>query len=829
MKTGMIILTAAAVMAFGAAAIAEVQTNKLEESIGRLTSYTYGNTKGVDLRWVELQIGMASGDKSVRGRIEQKLIDALAAATTNDAKQFFCRQLRTIGTARAVPQLESMLRDSEISHMARYALGRIDAPEAGKALHRALGKTSGKIKAGIINTLVNVNYTKASTDILKFVGDSDKNVSIAAIKTAGAFGGKSAVKMLQKARPFAAKDVKVEIDAALLSCASKFIAAGDNSLASAIYTEFYSDKYPEHLRVAGLRGLATTRGEEAADILVEAIKGDDPALRRNAIGMMALIKGKKTTDAFVKLSKSLPPDGQELIVRSLAERGDVSAVPAVIDMTASEHENVRQAALEALGDIGTPQSIKYLARAAASGSREERIARASLVRMRGPGIDKAFISEISSGEPTSRVAVIRAIGQRGSDEPFATLHKVAKADSDASVRREAVLSMSRVGKSSDIDILLKLAIAPKEAGDRSAIERAIVIMFNKIGDKSAQADPVIAALKKAPNEAKPVLLSLLVRPATSEALEVVRAYVKSSNSKVSDAAIRALGQWPNAAPSEQLYQIASRSSNPIHKVLALRSYIRMAPLTREPMAAYINAMKLASRKDDIRLVLGGLHYAGSLEALEMAEKYMTDDALKAEAYMAGVKVANVFCWQDGARARITLNRVIAEAPNDSIRNQARKVINKMAKYKGLVVAWRGAGPYTIDGVNDGRKVFERPFAPEKNPDAKDIVWKVILPEFEGDNRINLEKTFGGIDYCCAYLRTVVHCPAAQDVKIGWSVDDYIRGWMNGQPIEGNKTKLHAGANTLMLKVGDHGGGWNFRCQLLRPDGSPIDGLRFEME
>ena len=124
MKTRMIILTAAAVMAFGAAAIAEVQTNKLEESIGRLTSYTYGNTKGVDLRWVELQIGMASGDKSVRGRIEQKLIEALAGATTNDAKQFFCRQLRTIGTARAVPQLESMLADPEISHMAELTLPR---------------------------------------------------------------------------------------------------------------------------------------------------------------------------------------------------------------------------------------------------------------------------------------------------------------------------------------------------------------------------------------------------------------------------------------------------------------------------------------------------------------------------------------------------------------------------------------------------------------------------------------------------------------------------------------------------------------------------------
>ena len=829
MKIRTIILMAAAVMAFGAAAIAEVQTDKLEESIDKLKSYTYGNTNGVDLRWVELQIGMASGDKSVRSKVEQKLIAALAVTTTNDAKQFYCRQLRTIGTARCVPQLESMLTDPDISHMARYALGRIDAPEAGKALHRALGKTSGKIKAGIINTLVKANYTRASADILKLVGDSDKNVSLAAIKASGAFGGKFAVKALQETRPSAAKNVKVEIDAALLSCAAKFVAAGDNSSAIAIYTEFYSDKYPEHLRVAGLRGLATTRDEKAADLLVDAIKGDDPALRRNAIGMMALIKGKKTTDTFVKLSKSLPADGQELIARSLAERGDVSAVPAVIDMAASEHENVRLAALETLGDIGTPESIKYLAKAAASGSREERIARASLVRMRGPGIDKAFISEISSGDPAGRVEVIRAVGQRGSDEPFATLLKVAKADSNASVRHEAILSMGRIGFPVQLPTIVNLAVAPRESGDRSAAERAIVIMFSKIADTDAQAAPVMEALKTAPDDAKAVLLSLLTRPATATALQAVRAAVKSSNNVVSDAAIRALGNWPNAAPADELYRIASNSSNQVHKILALRSYIRMAPLTTDPTDAYVKAMKLATRTDEIKLVLGGLHFAGSLTALEMAEKYMTDEALKAEAYLAAVKVANVYCWQDATRARSVLDKAIAEAPSDHIKNQAREVINKMAKYAGLVIAWRGAGPYVINGTNHGETIFKTPFAPEKDPNARDIVWKVILPEFEGDNRINLEKTFGGIDYCCAYLRTVVRCPAAQDVKIEWSVDDYIRGWMNGQPIEGNKAKLNAGANTLMLKVGDHGGGWSFRCQLLRPDGSPIDGLRFEME
>ncbi len=809
--------------------IGAVETDKLVSLIDTLKSYKYGNSGGVDLRWVETQVGMASQDPGVRVQVEQKLIEVLAAATTNDAKQFLCRQLRTIGTEKAVPQLESMLTDPEISHMARYALGKIDAPEAGEALHRALKKTSGKVKAGIINTLVQVNYGKALGDFMKHIGDSDKDVSIAAIRATGHFPCKSSVSALRRTRRSADKDIQVEINAALLTSAEIFLANGDKKRSAAIYEDFYFGEYPGYLRVAGLRGLASARGEEAAGLLVEAIKGDDVDLRRNAIGMMALIKGRKTTDIFVKLSKSLPADGQEQIVRSLAARGDVSAVPAIIEMTGNEHENVRLAALEALGDIGTEEAIKYLAKSAATaGDREKRIARASLVRMKGEGIDEAFISAINSNDSVSRIEVIRAIGQRGDQKPFSTLHKVAKTDTDESVRREAILSMGRVGKATDLETLVQLAVTPKDPGDRSTIEKAVVIVFNKIEDENSQAAPVIAALKKAPNEAKPVLLSLLTRCATSKALDSVRTCVKSSDNKVSDAAIRALGQWPDAAPAGQLYQIASSSTNPVHKVLALRSYIRMAELMQEPMAAYNKAMKLASRTDEIRLVLAGLHHAGSLEALEMAEKYMSDENLKAEAYMAAVKVSNVYCWQDGKRARATLDKIIADAPNDNIRNRARDVIKKMERYKGLVAVFKGAGPYRLKGVNDGRRVFETAFPPEKNPDAEEVRWQIVIPEFEGDNRINLHRTFGNMDYCCAYVRTIIHSPVEQDARIKCEADDYIRAWLNGKQVI-QDIKLQRGANDFMLKVGDHGGGWNFKCQILKTDGSKLEGLKFGLK
>ena len=59
----------------------------------------------------------------------------------------------SIGTAESVPALAALLPDKDLSHMARYALERIPAPEAGAALRDALPKLSGALKVGVIGSL----------------------------------------------------------------------------------------------------------------------------------------------------------------------------------------------------------------------------------------------------------------------------------------------------------------------------------------------------------------------------------------------------------------------------------------------------------------------------------------------------------------------------------------------------------------------------------------------------------------------------------------------------------------------------------------------------
>ncbi len=803
---------------------AQIDLDKLTQSIDILKDYKYDQSQGVDLVWVEKQVGMASADRTVRTKVEQALIKSLKSAKTNDAHQFLCRQLRTIGTAQSIPALAALLTDPDMSHMARYALGRIDAPEAGKALHEALGKTSGKIKAGIINTLAMIGYPQALTDFIQLAERGDTEQRMAAIKALGQFANPTVVSKLKRIRLSSSKSIRVEVDAALLRVADGCVDAENDELAIAIYTDFYRGKHPEHLRTAGLKGLARASGlKVTVDLLVEAIKGNDVHIRSSAIAMLAQIRGKNITDTFVDLLKTVPADAQALIIRSLATRADVSATPAIMDMTRSDHASVRNAALEALGDIGTPQAIGCLAQNAASAQ----VARTSLVRIRGKGIETAMISAINTGSPESRIEVIRAIGQRLDHGPFDVLHQVAQTDSERSIRREAILSMGRIGQATDLNRLIRLTVTPKSPGDRDSLERAIVMVFNKMDNKDAQATPVLTALAAAPSEAQDSLLRLLVKPATDPALAAVRQAVTSPHTEVSDAAIRVLGQWPNSAPVEQLYEIASTSTNPIHRILALRGYVRLIPLTQDPTTGYIKALKLTRRPDEVKLVLGGLHHAGTLKALEIAESYMANPDIKADAYLAATKVASVYCWQDRKRAQITLDKVIAAAPNSNTRNQARDVIRKMDRFKGVIAVWKGVGPFTVPGLHSGPGVFSTVFAPEENFDAGNIAWRIIQPDIDGNGRIDLEKTFGRIDYCAAYLRTTIHSPKDQQARLKWGVDDHIKGWLNGKPTNDGLIQLKKGANTFILKLGDHGGGWNFGCELLMPDESHLEGLTYE--
>ena len=86
-------------------------------------------------------------DAEARAALEARLVAVLEADAPRAAKDVVCRQLRKLGTAACVPALARLLADRELSHLARFALERIQDPAAAAALREALPKVRGELQA----------------------------------------------------------------------------------------------------------------------------------------------------------------------------------------------------------------------------------------------------------------------------------------------------------------------------------------------------------------------------------------------------------------------------------------------------------------------------------------------------------------------------------------------------------------------------------------------------------------------------------------------------------------------------------------------------------
>jgi hypothetical protein len=126
-------------------------------------------------------------------------------------------------------------------------------------------------------------------------------------------------------------------------------------------------------------------------------------------------------------------------------------------------------------------------------------------------------------------------------------------------------------------------------------------------------------------------------------LPLIRKALTEDNENIHDAGVRALADWPNDTPMEDLLQIAGRSTRTVHQVLALRAYVRMIQMDRyrspEGAARSLKeALALSNRPEEKIMILGALPRFACKDALELAESLLQEDDVKAEAELAVGKI-----------------------------------------------------------------------------------------------------------------------------------------------------------------------------------------------
>jgi len=250
-----------AALAGATAVAAEVDAAAVDKAFETLKTYDWGADRNL-LNPIDDAVIATRGDAAARKGLETRLIAVLKSDASRSAKDFVFRTLRTAGTAESVPALAASLPDKDLSHMARYALERISAPEAAAALRDALPKVGGALKVGVIGSLGVRRDTACVSALAGLLGDSDAAIAKAAANSLGVIGSPDAGKALSGFAKKAPDGMKPAVADASLACAERLLADGKKAEAIVLYKSLSGDDQPKHVRVAATRGMLMAAGKK---------------------------------------------------------------------------------------------------------------------------------------------------------------------------------------------------------------------------------------------------------------------------------------------------------------------------------------------------------------------------------------------------------------------------------------------------------------------------------------------------------------------------------------------------------------------------------------
>ena len=423
--------------------------------------------------------------------------------------------------------------------------------------------------------------------------------------------------------------------------------------------------------------------DEAVKMVLDILKSDDQDMQSVAISMVKDMPGAEVTKALAAELPGLSATSQVQLLSALGDRGDATARPAVVTATKAEDKSVRIAALRALGQLGDDTTVGLLAQAAA-GARgaEQKAARDSMYRLRGPKVDQVILDEIQKAEAPTKVELISAVGERNIIAGVAPLLITAR-DSDRKVRTESFRVLKGIATPEHLPALVKLLVDAKSSSDRGECQKTVAAVAHKIADKNNQAKVVLTVLPTVKQtQSRCSLLGVLGKIGDNKALPVLTAAIKEKDPAIQTAAIRSLAEWPTPEPLGDLLKVAESSQSKLHKILALRGFVRLLGLESKRPAdktieMYKKAMSLAPDVGEKRRVISGLATAKSRAALEMATLYLEDKSLSREAEYAVVKIAGGIGADSPELVKDTLKKIIEATKNDTLREQAQEALDEM--------------------------------------------------------------------------------------------------------------------------------------------------------
>lgn len=612
---------------------------------------------------------------------EPALIEVLNKGTKPE-KAIACKQLAVVGSKASVPALAGMLNDPEMASWARIALEAIPGPEVDAALRDAAGKLQGKLLVGVINSIGVRKDALAVALLAPKLADADNDVSIAAAAALGHIGGDAAAAALTGGLAGATAEIRAAAGQGAVYCAEGFARAGNKDAAIKLYDALRKAEVPKQRVQEATRGAILARGEvDGLPILLEQLRSPDKAMLRVGLRVARELAGKQVQEAIIAELGKTTLDRQALLIAVLSDRGDVSALPAVLEKATAGPADVRLAAIEALERLGNVSVVPALLTAAVEKDATlATAARATLARLQGKEVEAALLGALQESSGQTRKVLVDLAAERRIEGSFPVIMKCAE-DADPGVRASAIDTIGAMGEAAQAGDLAKLAQKTQDAQDRTNIEKSLNTLTGRVG---APATAFVIPLAKDNDPTLRIMgLHALKGCGGPEALAAVKGALDDKEAAVQDDAVRTLSTWPNRWPEdanviEPLVSLAKSPKKEAHKVLALRGYMSyVAGNKKLPEAEKLSKIKdilpLATRPEEKKAVISSLRDMSSVGALDLLTGYVADASVSDEASSAIVNGKN-FQKLPKAQKQKALQAVVAQCKNEAIKKRAQELL-----------------------------------------------------------------------------------------------------------------------------------------------------------
>jgi len=613
---------------------------------------------------------------------EAELIAVLKSDASHKEKADACRQLAVIGTKDAVATLAALLDDEKLSHMARYGLETIPDPAVDVALRTAMAKLKGQPLIGVIGSLGVRRDAEAVEPLGKMLQDPEAQVAQAAARALGKIGNLSAAKSLQNALLKTPPANQLDLCEGLFRCAEAIADKGQSNEAVAIYDQLLDTPAPHQVRDGALRGAILLRGRDGLSLLRKYLSSDDFIMFSSAVHTTQELADPEVTRLLTAQLNQLTADNQILIIQALGQRGDTAALPAIIEKTRRGDVALRVEALKALGRLGNASVVSTLFEAAVDPQPE--VADTAKTTLAGltnhKNVESAIIAMIEKGTSNARLVAIDIVAQQHTSTANPYLLRAAS-DPDKQIRVTAINAMGQTGKTGELTELVEILVNRRNEEELTAAENSMKTICSNSTDKQACTEKFLEALPRTNADARCALLRLLRVSGGADALNAIRAATTDANAQIQDTAIRTLCKWPTADAALDLLEMAKNSTNPSHKITALRGYIRLVRdsdfSTETKLAMAREADGLVQFDEDKKLLIGMLGEIPAVEAISMAMTHLDNSQTRDEASFAIVAISEKIVLQKPDEVADALKKVLQVTDNKNVTDRAKAILDKV--------------------------------------------------------------------------------------------------------------------------------------------------------